>query len=196
MRLQRYLEGKSQHDLLKVAILILVLGLVVEGFLLFSMARQERVVLVPPGITTSGGEAGELWVSDRAAGSGYFEEMTRFLLPLVADFHPRTLDAQLSLFLHYVAPEQYGAVKAQLMAQADRAVKNDLSQVFYIQQVEVNHSTARASGILRRFVGKTQVTEEVSTYEVLYEIRHGRPVVVGIDLVPPAGMGDANRQRP
>ncbi len=192
MRWERYLAGMKEYGLLRFVILILTLGLIIEGFFLIQLSRQQRIVLVPPGI----GEDQQIWVSDRSAGAGYLEEMTRYLLPLVASFHPRSLDTQLGLFLRYVAPEQYGAVKAQLLSQAERAVKNDLSQVFYIQQVEVKESTARATGILKRFVGKTQTSEEVSTYEVTYEIRHGRPVVVGIELVPPAGMGASNRHRP
>ena len=192
MRWERYLEGKKEHGLLKFTILILVLGLMAEGFFLIRMSRQERIVLVPPGVS----EVRENWVTGTTASAGYLEQTTRFLLPLVADFHPRSIESQLPIFLRYVAPEQYGAVKAQLVSQAERAVKNDLSQVFYIQQVEVKESTALATGILRRFVGKTQVTEEVSSYEVIYEIRHGRPVVVGVDLVPPAGMGASDRHRP
>lgn len=135
-------------------------------------------------------------MSEKSASTDYLEQMTRFLLPQVTNFHPGSIDSQLPLFLRYVAPEQYGAVKAQLLSQADRARRNDLSQVFYIQQLEVKDQTVRATGILRRFVGKTQVTEEVTTYEITYEIHHGRPVVVGIDLAPPPGMGASNRNRP
>jgi conjugal transfer pilus assembly protein TraE len=196
MKWERYLAGMREYGLLKFVIVILALGLVIEGFFLMQLSRQQRIVLVPPGISASGGEDQQIWVSDRGAGAGYLEEMTRYLLPLVASFHPRNLDTQLGLFLRYVAPEQYGAVKAQLLSQAERAVKNDLSQVFYIQQVEVKGSTARATGILKRFVGKTQTSEEVSSYEVTYKIRHGRPVVVGIELVPPAGLGASDRHRP
>ena len=192
MKWDRYLAGMKEYGLLRFVILILALGLVMEGFFLVQLSRQQRIVLVPPGIA----ESQQIWISDHSASTGYLEEMTRYLLPLVASFHPRNLDTQLGLFLRYVSPEQYGAVKAQLLSQAERAVKNDLSQVFYIQQVEVKESTARATGILKRFVGKTQTSEEVSSYEVTYEIRHGRPVVVGIELVPSAGLGASDRHRP
>ncbi len=190
MELNQYRAGQREHGLLKFVILILTVGLIAEGFLLVKLTREQRVVLVPPGI----GETQEIWVSEIEAGPEYLKQMTRFLLPLVTSFHPRTLDAQLSLFLHHVAPEQYGSVKAQLLSQGERAVKNDLSQVFYIQEVEIKEHVARATGILKRFVGKTQTSEEVTTYEVTYEIRHGRPVVAGIDLAP-SGIGGSNRRR-
>lgn len=189
MELNQYRAGKREHGLLKFAILILTVGLIAEGFLLIDLARRQRVVLVPPGI----GEMREIWVGEIEASPEYLKQMTRFLLPLVTSFHPRTLDAQLSLFLHHVAPEQYGSVKAQLLSQGERAVKNDLSQVFYIQEVEVKENIARATGILKRFVGKNQTSEEVTTYEISYEIRHGRSYVAGIVLTPPAGMGGSNR---
>ncbi len=192
MRWEQYLEKSKEHGLLKLSVLILTLGIVAEGFFLIKLSQQQRIVLVPPGMN----ETQEAWVSEKSASAEYLEQMTRFLLPQLTNFHPGNIEVQLPLFLRYVAPEQYGAVKAQLQSQADRARRNELSQVFYIQQVEVKDQTARATGILRRFVGKTQVTEEVSTYEISYEIRHGRPVVVGIDLVPPAGMGASNHNRP
>lgn len=189
MELNQYRAVQREHGLLKFVVLILTVGLVMEGFLLVKLTRQQRVVLVPPGI----GETRDIWVSEIEASPEYLKQMTWFLLPLVTSFHPRTLDPQLSLFLHHVAPEQYGSVKAQLLSQGERAVKNDLSQVFYIQEVEVKENIARASGILKRFVGKNQTSEEVTTYEISYEIRHGRPYVAGIVLTPPAGIGASNR---
>lgn len=189
MELNQYRAGKREHGLLKFVILLLTVGLIAEGFLLIDLARRQRVVLVPPGI----GEMREIWVGEIEASPEYLKQMTRFLLPLVTSFHPRTLDAQLSLFLHHVAPEEYGSVKAQLLSQGERAVKNDLSQVFYIQEVEIKEHVARATGILKRFVGKNQTSEEVTTYEISYEIRHGRPYVAGIALTPPAGIGASNR---
>lgn len=189
MELNRFRTGKSEHGLLKFVIFVLTLGLVTEGFFINKLARQQRVVLVPPGITE------EAWVGDRQAGPEYLEAMTRFLLPLVTSFHPRSLSGQISLFLQHVAPEQYGAVRADLVSQGERAAKSDLSQVFYIQEVAVEENRARATGLLKRFVGKTQTSEEITTYEIVYEIRHGRPFVAGIDLAPKGG-GGSNRHRP
>lgn len=191
MKWENYLSGMKEHGLLRFVILILTLGMLVEGIFIITLSRQQRIVLVPPGIS----EAGKSWVSEKNASPEYLEQMTLFLLPLVADFHPRNIDAQLPFFLRFVAPEQYGAVKTQLASQAERARRNDLSQVFYIQQVEVKETTARATGIIRRWVGKSQTSEEVVTYEVQYEIRGGRPFVRGIDLVPPTGPGASNRDR-
>lgn len=192
MRWERYLSGMKEQGLLRSVILILALGLVIEGYLMIQMINRQRVVLVPPGVH----EAGEIWVRENNASAGYLEDVTRFLLPLVTSFHPRTLTEQISLFLRYVAPEQYGAVKALLLSQAGQAIKNDISQAFYIQEVEIKKETARATGILRRYVGKTRVTEEVTTYEVRYEIRRGRPVVVGIESVSPARVGASDDHRP
>lgn len=187
MRWERYLKGRMEHGLLKFVILVLALGLVVEGFFIVQLSREQRVVLVPP-LTQ------KAWVSEQGASPEYLEQMTLFLLPLAVNFHPANLDELIPLFLQHVAPEQYGEVKAQLVSQAERARRNDLSQVFYLQKTEVEDHTVRATGILRRFVGKTQVTEEVTSYEVRFEIRHGRPVVVGIGTVSPAGVRPPGRQ--
>lgn len=189
MELNRYRTGKWEHGLLKFVILVLTLGLAVEGFFLNKLAKQQRVVLVPPGITE------EAWVGDLQASPEYLEAMTRFLLPLVASFHPRSLSGQIGLFLQHVAPEQYGTVRADLLSQGERAAKSDLSQVFYIQDVAVKENRARATGLMKRFVGKTQTSEEITTYEIIYEIRNGRPFVAGIDLAPKGG-GGSNRHRP
>ncbi|MFQ5779165.1 MAG: type IV conjugative transfer system protein TraE [Nitrospiria bacterium] len=189
MELKQYWAGKKEHSLLRFVILALTFGIIVEGLFLVRLSQQERVVLVPPGF----GRSSPAWVSATDAGPAYLEEMTSFLLPLITNFHPGSVDARLSLFLRYVAPEQYGAVKAQLRSQAARARRNNLAQVFYLQKVEVEEKRARATGILKRYIGKTQTSEEVTTYEMSYEIRHGRPVVTGIDLVPATGIGAADR---
>jgi len=191
MRWERYLAGMKDQGLLRFGILILVLTVLIEGFFIMELSRQERIVLIPPGI----GEAGKSWVNEKNASPEYFEQMTLFLLPLVADFHPRNIEAQIPTFLRFVVPEQYGAVKTQLVSQAERAKRNDMAQVFYIQQVEVKEKTARATGIMRRFVGKSLTSEEVVTYEVQYEILSGRPFVRGIDLVSPTGAGASDRDR-
>lgn len=192
MRYDRYLAGIAGQWLLRSVILILALGLVIEGYLMMQMIGRQRVVLVPPTVHNTG----EVWVAEDTASAGYLDAMTRFLLPLVTSFHPRSLTEQISLFLRHVAPEQYGDVKARLLSQAGQAIKNDISQAFYIQNVEIEKETARATGILRRYVGKAQVIEEVTTYEVRYEIRHGRPVVVGIDSLSPARVGASDDHRP
>ncbi len=192
MRWERYLAGINERGLLRSLILILALGLVIEGYLLMQMIDRQRVVMVWPGVY----DTGEVWVAEDTASSRYLEDMTRFLLPLVTSFHPRSLTEQISLFLRHVAPEQYGDVKARLLSQAGLAIKNDISQAFYIQNVEIEKETARATGILRRYVGKAQVIEEVITYEVRYEIRHGRPVVVGIESLSPARVGAPDGHRP
>jgi type IV conjugative transfer system protein TraE len=189
MRWERYLTGKVEHGLLKFVILMLALGLVMEGFFVVKFSQDQRVVLVPP-------LKEKAWVSEQEASPEYLEQMAFFLLPLAVNFHPANLEERIPLFLQHVAPEQYGEVKAQFVSQAERAQRNDLSQVFYVQRTEVKDQTVKATGILRRFVGKTQVTEEVTTYEIRFEIRHGRPVVVGIGNVPGSGPGHSNRQRP
>jgi conjugal transfer pilus assembly protein TraE len=191
MRWEEYRAGKKEHGFLKFVILTLTLGILAEGVFLLWFVRQERIVLVPAGIH----EEAKSWISRTSASPDYLEQMTLYLLPLVTNFHPRTLDAQFALFLRYVAPDQYGAVKVQLLSQAERVRRNEFAQVFYVQQVEIKEGTARATGILQRFVGKTKTSEEIATYEITYEIRYGRPVVVGIHLVPPVGMGPANGGR-
>ncbi len=192
MRWERYLSGINERGLLRSLILILALGLVIEGYLMLQMIGRQRVVLVPPEVH----QAGEIWIAEDAASAGYLEAMTRFLLPLVTSFHPRSLTEQISLFLRYVAPAQYGEVKARLLSQAGQAIRNDISQAFYIQNVEIKKETARATGILRRYVGKARVIEEVENYEVRYEIRHGRPVVVGLEFLSPARVGVTDDHRP
>jgi type IV conjugative transfer system protein TraE len=181
----------KDQGLLRFGILILVLTVLIEGFFIMDLSRQERIVLIPLGI----GEAGKSWVNEKNASPEYLEQMTLFLLPLVADFHPRNIEAQIPTFLRFVVPEQYGAVKTQLVSQAERAKRNDMAQAFYIQRVEVKEKTARATGIMRRFVGKSLTSEEVVTYEVQYEILSGRPFVRGIDLVSPTGAGASDRDR-
>ncbi len=53
MKWERYLAGMKEYGLLKFVILILALGLVIEGFFLMQLSRQQRIVLVPPGTSAS-----------------------------------------------------------------------------------------------------------------------------------------------
>jgi type IV conjugative transfer system protein TraE len=190
MELARYIAKSTEHLFLKFAIILLVVGFIFQGVVNIWLYQQERIILDPIGEQSSG----DIWISGSAAGPGYLIRMTHRLLPLITTFHPNTLEGQIKIFLETVAPEQFGEVRAQLLAQAADARRNDLSQVFFIQKLEpVAPSTVRATGILRRFVGKTPTTEEILSYDLSYDIRSYRPFVIDFHPVSTAGSGSTDR---
>lgn len=187
MRLTRFLqlkEGTSREQgLIRLVIIGLLAGLLAEGYLLAQARFQERVILVP--LLEKPVELG--WNSSSPE---YLEALSRQLLPLVTTYHPRTIDRQINDFLKYVAPESYGAIKAQLLLQAEEAKKSELSQVFYLMEDQIEGERVRMTGLIRRFIGKTQTSEEVTVYEVCYAMRHGRAHLVGLRRVGSGGQPD------
>jgi type IV conjugative transfer system protein TraE len=193
VKLTRFLELKEEtlrgRGLTRLVILGLLILLFIEGYFLAQARYQERVVLVP--------------LLDRSASIGwqsaspeYLEQLSRYLLPLVTTYHPRSLEVQIREFLNYVSPESFGELKGQLLSQAEEARKSELSQVFYPSEIQAEGDSARATGLLRRFIGKTLTSEEVTTYELCYAIRHGRAYLVGLARIDRVGKADRGGERP
>lgn len=193
MKLSQFLqlkEGTSrERGLIRWVIFILLAGLLLEGYFLVQARFQERILLVP----LLGKPAAVGWDS---ASPEYLDQLSRHLLPLVTTYHPRSLDGQIAEFLKYVSPESFALFKAQLLSQAEEAKKTELSQVFFPMESSVEKSSARVTGLLRRFIGKTLTSEEVIDYEVCYAIRHGRAFVVGLERSNRIGRPDRGGERP
>ncbi len=155
---------------------------VVSAVTAYRLVGQERVVIVPPAINKS------FWVEGNRVSAEYLEEMGYFLIQLVLNVTPQTVDYQSKLLLQYVAPASYGEIKTAMAIIAERLKRDGAATVFSARSVSTDQSHLKVAiqGSLTTFIGERRVSESTKSYLVELQYATGRLTIksfkeVGID---------------
>lgn len=113
---------KQKRDLDHANHTIGLQNLLVTGLMLLSMALavstcsligRERIILVPPTISKS------FWIDKAKVSGDYLDQMALFLIQLILNVSPRSVDFQSKILLQYAAPEAYAELKAMMMTTSE-----------------------------------------------------------------------------
>jgi conjugal transfer pilus assembly protein TraE len=87
MELNKYIEQKNNliagNRLLKLAVVTVGLGLIVNAFITFSLSKRARTVIVPPIVNT------RFEISGSRLSDEYVKLMTRYVMSLAANYTPK-----------------------------------------------------------------------------------------------------------
>ena len=100
MEITTYTEQKNNliagNRLLKLAVIVLGIGLVMNAFITYSLSKRARTIIVPPVINT------RFELSGYRLSDEYVKLMTRYIMGLAANYNPSTarnnFDELLSLY--------------------------------------------------------------------------------------------------
>ena len=112
---------------------------------------REKTIVAPPVLEKS------FWVHGDEVSPEYLEQMALFFAGLALTYHPDNVDDQVRLFLRYADPAVYGALASRLEADAEKVRRNNLSSVFYPQEVRIKGRRVALTGQLATFVGRKSV---------------------------------------
>ena len=129
MEFQRYQQQlsaafKRRDAFLCLAVAAMLVNLLL-GLCLLTHRDNARVIVVPAGFHQT------FWVDRHGVSASYLTEMTRYVATLDLNMTPESGDYQIKQLLHYVTPEHYGAIKATLIARADKLKAENLSTAFF-----------------------------------------------------------------
>ncbi|HQW58291.1 MAG TPA: type IV conjugative transfer system protein TraE [Gammaproteobacteria bacterium] len=144
----------------------LLLALVVFG-------TSARVVVVPPDFKAS------LWTEKRTVSQTYLEEMAIFFAKQILDITPATANYQREILLRHVEPSFYHALKKQLIEEADKYHKDNISTSFKPLSAIVNVSKMEVSltGLLNQYVSNKFVQQTKEDYELRFVYKNGQLLI-------------------
>lgn len=161
-----------ENSLLKFFIVVLGIAMVINSFFTYSMARNQKVVMIPPGLDR------QAEVSDRNADEAYLRAMTRYALSLMLTSSPANARKQFSELLLLLHPRVYAQRKSEFYDLADRMEKASATSVFIIGDIkffeDADGKGIEVSGIRRIYASDKQVEDGSKTYIMRYTVEQGR----------------------
>ncbi len=179
MEIKKYFEEKANYiygaRLLKFVVIMLVVLLVVNGLVTYSLIGKQKVILVPPAMNT------QMYVGGSDASDEYLKAMVRYVSMLVLNYNPSVARAQFNDFLKMVAPSTFISYKDVFYSLADKIETGNVSSAYYITSIKVDkkNNTIITTGLLNQWTQDKQfITNENKRYILKYKIDNGMFYVV------------------
>ncbi|MBL8528853.1 MAG: type IV conjugative transfer system protein TraE [Burkholderiales bacterium] len=155
-------------------LLVLLVGSTLANLILATFAvrvsGRERIVVVPPSVHKT------FWVEADRVSPEYLEEMGYFLMQLILNVTPQSVDHQAKVLLQYAAPAAFGELRTALLAAAERLKRDGAATVFSAQDVIVDERALKVGirGQLTTFVSDRRVSDLAKGYAIEFQYSAGR----------------------
>ena len=168
---------------LALAVGALATGVVLALIVILNLLGTVRTVIVPPSLNKT------FWVSGDKASSEYLEQMGSFVVWLILDVTPSTIDWKKDILLGYVEPEQYGPLKTRQEVEAERLKRINAATVFAPQQLVPSEEgqSIVIRGRLRTLVNGFETANDLKAYRVEFSYAGARMHLKSFKEVPNAG---------
>lgn len=169
--LRRDLDSSRRTISYQKLIVLVSLALnLVTAVTAYRLIGLERVILVPPAIHKT------FWVDSDKVSAEYLEQMGYFLLQLVLNVSPQSVDYQSKLLLQYAAPASYGEIKTSMAVVAERLKRDGASTVFSPRSLTTDERLLKVAveGSLTTFIGDRRVSEANKAYLVELQYALGK----------------------
>ena len=155
-------------------LLVLLVGSTLVNLILATFAvrvsGRERIVVVPPSVHKT------FWVEADRVSPEYLEEMGYFLMQLILNVTPQSVDHQAKVLLQYAAPAAFGELRTALLAAAERLKRDGAATVFSAQDDIVDERALKVGirGQLTTFVSDRRVSDLAKGYAIEFQYSAGR----------------------
>ena len=146
---------------------------IVIALIALRLIGLERVILVPPTIHKS------FWVETEQVSAEYLEQMGYFLIQLVLNVTPQSVDYQSKTLLQYAAPASYGELKTSMAVAGERLKRDGAATVFSARTLNVDQRALKVAveGQLTTFVSDRRVSEVFKSYLIELQYTQGKIVI-------------------
>lgn len=143
---------------------------IVIALIAFRLIGLERVILVPPTINKS------FWVESDKVSAEYLEQMGYFLVQLVLNVTPQSVDYQSKLLLQYAAPASYGEIRTAMAVAGERLKRDGAATVFSPRTLNVDERALKVAvqGQLTTFISDRRVSEVSKSYLIELQYALGK----------------------
>lgn len=143
------------------------------GWFVVTADTSEKTIITPAKYTQT------MWVKGNEVSNSYKDEVAKYLVDLLLTYHSQNARAQFKSVLNYAHPSQYNILKAKFGAEAVRAERNQLSNIFYRLGSHVMENSVVLTGEERRMVGTQVVATEIKSYQIEMEYQNGKMFLNG-----------------
>jgi len=174
MRMDIFLQKTSnlftENRLLKCVTLILAVAVVVNSFLVSRAIKYQRVILIPPKLS------GNIEFVEGKPSDQYLRDMARRISGLAVTYSPATARSQFDELLALYAAEYYPGASKTWYALASRVEESQVSNVFYLRNLNVDNTAQRLEiiGDRKQFAEDRLIDTASKTYEIRYQLEDGR----------------------
>ena len=153
--------------------LLLVNNLILSGAVFY---KRERTILVPPKVSKPFSIQGD------AVSKEYLIEMGAYMAKLFLDLSPSSIPYNHALLLTYATPEAYGALKKQLLKEAEEYRNLQLSTHFKPREITPNPETLEVTikGTMSSYVAGKHIRDSQETVIIRFIHRDTGLQVSGI----------------
>lgn len=167
----------QQRNLLLTLVTILLLINFTQA--LFTLLRNERILVVPPDIHQ------EFWMEKNQVSPSYLEEMALFFAALILESSPESAAYKREIILRHATTNGYGPLKIRLLEDETRLKKEHVTTSFQSNAIKVMpHSlSVEITGDLLCFVGEKRISQSRDTYQFQFEYKSGRLLIRSFKLI-------------
>ena len=162
---------RKQIRILYFLLTVVVMALAIQATILLQQeTTNERIVVVPPEVHS------EFWIEQDKVSKTYFLEWGHYLVGLLLNVTPESIEYQTQVLLRYVEPRSYSAF-AQRLANLKQHLQNEkLSTFFSVSDVNINLDQTQIAftGTLSSYVEDRKIHEQQAAYMAMFAIKNGR----------------------
>lgn len=172
---------KDSVQAFKKYLMWMVIANVVLTFALIFKVGMDKVVMVPQVAPEY-----KMWIAKSQASPEYLDMLSRNLLDLGLDIAPNNVKAQHAELMSSVDPKYKADLQSKLTEISKQLIQNNLSQVFFIENVRVvnKEGIAYVKGTLKQYIDKNMSSSNSQVYKLTYKVRNYKAYLDNIELIP------------
>lgn len=167
----------DENNLLRFVVVILTIGLLLEGLLMVYMRKNERTVIVPSYLDR------KFYVEGNKASTEYIEMMAKYSVELITNFTPDTVKERVNEFMRFISPTVYKDVSTSLLVMVDEATTYKISQYFIPQRMVMQDNSIQIIGLLRKYTQDKELLIAKAEYRMKFYIEQGRFVIANYEKI-------------
>lgn len=167
----------DENNLLRFVVVILTIGLLLEGLLMVYMRKNERTVIVPSYLDR------KFYVEGNKASNEYIEMMAKYSVELITNFTPDTVKERVNEFMRFISPTVYKDVSTSLLVMVDEATTYKISQYFIPQRMVMQDNNIQIIGLLRKYTQDKELLVAKAEYRMKFYIEQGRFVIANYEKI-------------
>ncbi len=167
----------DENNLLRFVVVILTIGLLLEGLLMLYMRKNEMTVIVPSYLDR------KFYVEGNKASTEYIEMMAKYSVELITNFTPDTVKERVNEFMRFISPTVYKDVSTSLLVMVDEATTYKISQYFIPQRMVMQDNSIQIIGLLRKYTQDKELLVAKAEYRMKFYIEQGRFVIANYEKI-------------
>ncbi|MBU0993382.1 MAG: type IV conjugative transfer system protein TraE [Proteobacteria bacterium] len=160
----------AENRLLKFVVVVLTIGVIWSMASANRALKYQRTIILPPKVDH------RIEITGNAVNDDYLKMYTRYILDLLLNYTPKTIQFNFNDLLALASPELYPELQANLLKISDNVEKLRITSVFFPSNIIIDQekNSITVKGRRKQFSHIAKIEESDRNYYLRYEINNGR----------------------